>query len=411
MYLKNWQKKIFVFIYLLLFFSVPGSIAGMELAFFLLLIFTVFCSLTGVKFNQSILSNKFWFIGIALLAIYGLSSFAHTGNYQDIIIDMGRMKFILLGYLVNLSFRFVSEEIFRLRYLFYVHLFWVSCFGVFQGYEGYVLKNWNWELQNPNGIRSQGFFSNTMTYSYVFAMWFAYFIGGQSFLKRIRLRNLVLLCSNLVVGFSLVLTYTRGMWLGLIISLGTGALIRYKGKTRILQFFSVSSVLMYLFSLSDEVRKRFVSVFDMNNVSNSIRLELWETHIKIIVDNFLIGVGSNRKISFLSDFYKSYPGEHNFVSHAHNNYLEVFSTTGILGFFVYCLFFGYLFFHTLRIMTSADNIRQKSIAFGGVLAQILFHIGGITECTILDQEIIYSFILIVMLAIGLSTKSRFLRSI
>jgi O-antigen ligase len=133
----------------------------------------------------------------------------------------------------------------------------------------------------------------------------------------------------LVLSGALVLTFSVGAWLGSVLAVATVvALWRLKAVL----VLAAGAVAIALASLPLLAMERFSSHFSLSRGTSFIRLQLWESSLRMILDHPLLGVGMD---NFLYQYRSSYllPGavaEPN-LSHPHTLILNFWLQMGILG--------------------------------------------------------------------------------
>lgn len=168
-------------------------------------------------------------------------------------------------------------------------------------------------------------------------------------------------------------------------------------------------IILALFTLNNTLYSRFSSIFDISNLSNNIRQELWKVHWDLFTQSPIYGHGIETKIDALKTYYAENPSFHSFMGHAHNNFLEILSTLGLVGFLLYVGVFGYLFVFCYRNYKAEESPKKKAIFLGILSAQVVFHTGGMTEATILDTEVIFNFSFLLALGLAISTSNERIR--
>lgn len=379
-----------------LLFSALGSIAGMELSFFFLAILTVLqikrIFVNGI-FKRPIFPILSLFILFAINILFSdLLSGASSAFYRE---NLLASRFVIDLVVLTAIFSCLGYESLKKAYpWFSIHFLWLSLFGVYQGLTGWVLNDWDWVNELGQGIyRTRGFFSNTMTYSYVFAIWmvlyFSLILGNKPKSKK----DLVPILAFFFCGLSLLFTQTRGMW----IALACGVLfIVYQSARK--YFFRIAVGTGAFFALLlvtvPGMSQRFMSIFDFQNLSNNIRLELWKIHLSLFLEKPVFGQGFQSKELALSNYYKNNESIHSFMGHAHNNLMQIASSMGLLGLSLYVATFLGVFVFMYKSLAWLDASKRK-VMVGILAAQVVFHIGGLTECTFLDSEVIFSLVIVV----------------
>lgn len=383
-------NKSFLALY---FVSIATSMAGMEL-------FSSLCVLSSLSLiiHKAIkgidlkvktgLDPYLW--GLWFIATLG-ALFLSTVPREKVLYIISSFRWILTFYAVKILIQEYFSFFKKFLKWFYVLLLIISLYTVFQSFNGIdvfrgVPADWNTE----NLIRTHGFYSSIMSFSYVFGMIFCYvfafFLFAKKWATRLALATLIL-----PMGYALYSTYTRGAWIAIIASILLISL--YKSlKITALLFTTLIFVGAVTFNISPQFKERVTSSSKHSAQSNSERLGLWKANWAIAKDNIWTGVGYRQNYRQVPEYYKKLNIKSNFVSHAHNNFLEILTGFGIFGFFLY-LAIIFKVFKTAHVYfkKSDKNNFAKSLIVGTIGAQTCFHIGGLTEATLLDAETTHAF--------------------
>ncbi len=119
----------------------------------------------------------------------------------------------------------------------------------------------------------------------------------------------------LLVLCALILTYSRGGWVGLGISIMVLAIIRDK-KLFILFFIFL---ILSLFTFPNILTERIKDIFNPQNITTQMRFETWKTTWDLFLQKPILGYGLKNFSSLLEKGY------------AHNCYLQILFETGALG--------------------------------------------------------------------------------
>jgi O-antigen ligase len=187
----------------------------------------------------------------------------------------------------------------------------------------------------------------------------------------------------------LVLTFSRGGWIGFAIALFTILIFEEKRIVPIGILLGIVS----LFFLPDVVIDRIKSIANLKDTSNAYRFLIWSAALKMLKDFWISGVGLG-----YAAFIKAYP---NYTlggikaAHAHNVYLQIAIETGLLGLIIF--FYNILKTYVMGVLTilqSKDSFYKRiSVASMGAVSGLLFH--GLVEHVLFDYRIVFSFWLIV----------------
>ena len=134
---------------------------------------------------------------------------------------------------------------------------------------------------------------------------------------------------------AVVLTYSRTGW----ISLGAAALVLLWHKDKRLLIPAAVAAVLGIFLLPGDVQARFLSMLHPSDAASSGRFTLWSECLGMLQKHWLLGVGLGPE-----NFYRAYlpfaTGVLDFQPpHSNMGYLEIFLSTGILGFLAFLSFF------------------------------------------------------------------------
>ena len=149
---------------------------------------------------------------------------------------------------------------------------------------------------------------------------------------------------------------SRGLWLTLLLVLPfVGYKYLLENKKYLMVALGIFVVLLGVFWTTPKLKNRVASITNVTtNKSNIGRLSVWESSINMIKDHPVTGVG-------LRQFKKQYDQKYDLkrvkfnLPHSHNNFLQIFSEAGVIG------FLGYLFFTVFVLCSNfIDWIKNKN---------------------------------------------------
>ena len=137
----------------------------------------------------------------------------------------------------------------------------------------------------------------------------------------------------------LILTWSRGAWIGAIVSIGLTVLLSYPKQWRRLLLLA-GIVLMWLPLMPKNVRNRFASIGNMAESSIRYRLYTWRGCLKMAWQRpFGIGVGE-RAFALTYPRYAVSGTER--VTHSHNLFLQITAELGVIGILSFLAFLFFL---------------------------------------------------------------------
>jgi O-antigen ligase len=194
-----------------------------------------------------------------------------------------------------------------------------------------------------------------------------------------------LACSLVLLTAALVMTQTRGAWVGL--AAGGGLILGFRQK-RLLLALPLVAVLIFLAS-PDAVRARIRSIIDPQDITARERLFMWGSGIQIVRDHPWTGVGING-VKGVYPAYKHPNAVRDQRPHLHSNLFQIAAERGLIG--VACwLWIWVAFYHQAWTIFRGlgPGPPQASALVVGSLAGITgFHVAGLFEFTFGDSEVI-----------------------
>jgi O-antigen ligase len=214
-----------------------------------------------------------------------------------------------------------------------------------------------------------------------------------------RARALIALAA-LVQFVALLLTLTRGAWLAVIAGLVAVCLLIRNRTVAVAAVLLVAGLVAFTFVLGRD-DGRALSITELlesradRNVST--RLVLWDIAWKLFLEHPVTGVGMG---DFETEAEARLAGRSVMTAtDAHNAYLQVLATRGLVGFVPFLLFW----FVLLRELFKAKGRSERgSVEWGwavgaiGVAVAVLF--GALTELNIDDEEVFIAFMFLTGLA-------------
>ncbi len=200
----------------------------------------------------------------------------------------------------------------------------------------------------------------------------------------------------LVAAFGcLILTYSRGCWLGLIAGLGLFILLLYKKALIPIVLAAPFSILV----IPQSILNRFMSIGNLKDGSTAFRVYVWRGTVEMLKKVFPTGVGLGSysfEVSYAPFAYMDI-----MAPHSHSLYFHQLSETGIFGFLVFIL----LAFYTLKqLFMVYKHPKSKEL---GVLAVALisgftaFLIQGFFDNTFYNYRMYMLFFALLSLAASL----------
>lgn len=201
-------------------------------------------------------------------------------------------------------------------------------------------------------------------------------------------KKLIFLATSSILTLALVLTLSRGGWIGFAFS----ALIFLVLVEKRLLLSIIPISIAGIFFLPQSIINRILSIGNLADSSNAYRLTMWGISLDIIRDHPLAGVGFGHlpfKETF-ETYIRTMP-----TYHAHNTYLEIAAELGIPGLIAFLFLLFIVFKYGVQSLVSGENRYIKIMgagAFAG-LGALLMH-GAVENVIYLTRIIVYFWILI-----------------
>lgn len=162
----------------------------------------------------------------------------------------------------------------------------------------------------------------------------------------------------------LFISWTRGAWLGLIISLLFLSL--FKGR-KVIYGILIALVIAMVISPS-WIKERILSFFTLTDMSSIDRKIMWLTAVKMIEAKPLLGHGLG---TFMLNYSNYMPKDYTEIVYAHNCYLQMAAEIGIIGLIIFMLVISSFFLSSIYKLKKTEDGIIKNIhlgILGGILA-------------------------------------------
>lgn len=297
-----------IFVILLLFISIikrkiiiPNN---RVIRIFLLYIYVMLMSLV---LSQNIGGIDEWIKYISLLSMYIL---AYEFSMQDQIYGMKIIKIIIFSSVMPLTFG----------------LYQIITNRLYVGPEGFGRVN------------------STFVHPNQFAFYIIIVIICCSIMLMTQKKKKLIIISILALSIlELVLTYTRGAWVGLAIAFGIAIIrMKYKGKYKFAPLI-IAAILIF----GNTILDRFSGIFSSQKEVSSLatRLYIWKNMIAEAIKSPFFGHGLGSFTDYSNMILK-------WKIEAHNDYLKIFFETGIVGLIVFIL----LMLSIIKNLKSKNNL-------------------------------------------------------
>lgn len=361
-------QKIYKYSILALAFFLPISITGSQSIVFLLTLTLLSDCISKKNFSKFKFPHK-WVL--LILFITPLFSFF---NAQDVHIALKWYKryfYILTIFIIASSYNLSDKRLKKLIGIYVLTASVASFIGVLQPFFGesfelpFNIKTYY--VYSKGFISQSNAFAEIMTYSSIIAIYL---------LKKSEkgIQKIVVSIGIFTMYFSVI--FTRARVSIILLSLILLISIPYVLKKKSIYFFSVLIVLLAVLSpLSDRIFWRFDQVL----TKKSPRIELWKQSVEIFKENPIIGCGFGDLQSALKKREGKIENKKILdLTHAHNNILDVATTSGLVGLSGFLIFWLFIFKDLINEIKYTTGKKQLFVAI--LVALTAFHIVGFVNC-------------------------------
>ncbi len=292
-------------------------------------------AVTGKSFNKKFgIVGMFVALMLAVYAISALNSFAKTSSIK-----------IFAVYAVMMSFFFVvintikTKKMFKdLCRAFAISGFLVCLYGLYQYFSG-VAGTEKWfdeEMFEGMTVRIYSTLENPNVLGEYILLVFPVTIGLMWTAKK-PLSKVFYFLLAAVDGYALVLTYSRGCWIAVIVAAALYITL-VCGK---LWGLALIALPLVPFVIPESIISRFTSIGDMTDTSTSYRVYIWLGTLNMLKDFWIPGVGMGE--AAFKQVYPFYSYSAIVAPHTHNMFLQVWVETGIGGILAFLLLLFFFF--------------------------------------------------------------------
>lgn len=366
----NYTGQVAVLYVCVLPFMPTMAMVGGGLALFLCVAIKSVLGYKDKLFSKSYLLNMYLlFMGIAFI----LSTIFSYARSSSVKIAMVYIAFLLASYAL---IRILSEKKILLVLLNGISLFSipVSLYGIYQHFSGFDKQNTWIDTQMFEDIsgRVVSFFGNPNVFGeylilIILTSTICFFISQSYKVKTIHL--FAAGCSLI----SLVFTYSRGCWIGIVFAL---VIFLFMSKRKLFLAFCVLGAVSVFF-LPESIITRIASVGNLADSSTSYRVYIWEGTLNMLKDFWVTGIGLGSDA--FNAVYPFYAYSAITAPHPHNLYLVVLTETGIVGAIAFVLIVLIYYKKLFGVIRNSNDKNAKLIASGLIAGMSGFLLQGMFD--------------------------------
>ena len=248
-----------------------------------------------------------------------------------------------------------------------------------------------WQFINDRGSdineRIQGTLSHWMTFSGL-ALLAACVLLGFAFEERGRWRLAGLAAVLPLV--AMLLTYTRGAWVGMVAALVLYLAVR---RPRGLLLIPLGLVVVFLL-MPREIQTRMLSIADLSDPSSRDRIAMARAGLHMVADHPLFGVGPDM-VQRLYPLYRQPDAVRLQVPHLHNNVVQIAASNGLPAAAAYLCLVGLFFVRAVQRLKKETRPDRAALLAGALLAVSAITVAGLFEYNFGDTEVEMATLLVV----------------
>ncbi len=333
------------------------------------------------KFKQGIgikaIGIEWAFVGY-LLTI-GMGFYANYNPEVSYLRSFSKFSWILNLYILVYALR-ISEIDLRKALIYVCGILFIPTV--------YSLVCYAWGVDLLTGrenSRISGFVNSPTYHAHGNAMLFVFLINllVALYKKLARSEKLFTSLAVFLLGASIYLTYTRGVWISIFLSsLIMASIVLEKKKVMVVLF---ASTLAFIGLYFGSARFKERAVHATNFAANDERVNLFKVNVQIWKEYPLLGIGYGENVRRNREYWNrpEWLMHRKYItSHAHNQYLNVLATTGILGFVFFISFVGFFLLKNIRLLRKASKDKSSNhyiLLFSCLWLQIEFLLAGLTD--------------------------------
>ncbi|NOZ13014.1 MAG: O-antigen ligase family protein [Acidobacteria bacterium] len=378
--MKDEREIVFLnIVFGLLFIAMPLSISVTEISIALLLFSLPLAGSKGMRYR--VFGSGFPGILFVLLLIVPILSLVNSPDISVSLPWIRRHFFMLLIPLVMVTVPSVSGHWKRFLTLFVGAATLAAAYAVLQVFFGENLsKPFFWKGYY---VHSSAFFSQPNTLAEVLAFGFlaAIFLARVSESRRIF--KVAAFVSVFLILAGIVSTRTRTPLTAAVLA-GSWLAVRFFKRKGFVAVLLIVILGLAANHFDDRLFWRFRQI---GSHSRGDRMEIWHYGVSAIESHPVLGIGYGNFREFLkthTDVSHRYLIRYN---HTHCNVLEAFATTGIVGLIIFLFFWGRVAWDMFIAWRHSREPAANAAFLTIFTAYLVFHVEGLTECTLRDAEV------------------------
>lgn len=318
-------------LYAMIFF-IPISIAAIEALFTFALLFFVIKKMAKPEFK---FLENYTYLFLMFFLYFSITSFINSGIYFEKSVKalfFKWLEYILMFIVVHDTFLNKPKRLWIAVLIFLSVSGLIGIDGIFQQLtKTDFIRHRSWfyvtaSFKNPNSFGAYLVPIGLMVITLLF----------YSSLKKQYRYKLILSLLAVLLNICLILTFSRGAWIGYLAGL---FLLIFFSKEKKMFYVLVCNIMSFI--LIPALRQQVLNTFRPQG--DAFRFTIWPVAISMIKENPFLGKGVG---TFMAHFSK-YPTNLN-PQYAHNCFLQIWAETGIFSLISFLLFAGSLLYQGIK---------------------------------------------------------------
>lgn len=322
---------------------------------------------------------------LIIIVISTITSIYFIGSFRDLALHIGGLCFVI----VMMNSVKTKEDFNKVFIMLVISATLVAFYGLYQYVVGVDMEAaWVDTVNSPDvSIRIYSVFYNPNILAEYLIFIIPLSVSLLWYSKKLH-KKILFLGTTGICTLALVLTLSRGGWLGFAFS----ALIFILLIERRLLLSIIPIVVGGVLFLPDVILNRILSIGNLQDSSIAYRITMYEITTEIIKEHWIAGVGFGHlpfKQTY-ETYIRTMP-----IYHSHNTYLQTAVELGIPGLIAFLLFLFVLFkYGIIKLIKNDDKyIRIMSAGVISALGGVLLH--GMTDNVLYLPKIILTFWILV----------------
>lgn len=213
-------------------------------------------------------------------------------------------------------------------------------------------------------------------------------------------KRIVCLAATGLMGVCLILTYSRGCYLGLLFAAAVFLVLLDK-RFLVLGIVAVALCPLYL---PESVLSRFTSIGNMGDTSTSYRVYIWMGTLAMLKDYWFCGVGPG--MDAYNMVYPEYAYNAITAPHSHNLYLQIMCDTGVCGIVVFLILMVAFYRMMFTAIRHETDRKAQIYQIAGTAAITGFLVQSMTDYTFYNYRVMLLFWVVLGLCVVFTRMGR-----